>query len=137
MVELLVASGVTGILFVSLYAGMSMSTGIVRVTRENIRAAQILQEKTETLRLYTWDQINQANFIPTNFTERYYTGSDGVAEGITYTGRVTLAQAPLTEAYSNDLKQATIQLEWVSGKSLRQREVTTWLGRYGLQTYIY
>ena len=62
--EVLVAVAIIGTVFVSLYLGMTQGFAIVQVARENLRATQILQEKTEIIRLYTWDQINTAGFIP-------------------------------------------------------------------------
>ena len=54
MIEILVAMVVLGIMFVSLYSGFSSGFAVVQLARENLRATQILQEKMETIRLYTW-----------------------------------------------------------------------------------
>ena len=74
MVELLVAMAVLGVMFVSLYSGFSAGFAIIELARENLRATQILQEKMETIRLYTWDQVNTPGFIPTNFVESFLFG---------------------------------------------------------------
>ena len=64
VIEALVAMGVVGLLVVALYAGMTSATISVRLARENHRATQIMDEKTELVRLLTWDQINSNGFVP-------------------------------------------------------------------------
>jgi hypothetical protein len=56
---------------------------------------------------------------------------------MTYTGRVTIANAPVTESYSNELKLVNIRLQWLSADVLRTREMQTYVTRHGLQNYIY
>lgn len=138
MIEVLVAVVVLAIMFVSLYSGFSAGFAVIQLARENLRATQILQEKMETIRLYTWDQINTAGFVPTNFTENFYSvGTNAAANSLIYTGRVTIANAPVTESYSNELKLVSIRLQWVSAKVQRTREMQTYVTRHGLQNYIY
>jgi type II secretory pathway pseudopilin PulG len=52
--------------------------------RENQRATQIILEKAETIRLYSWDQVNTSGFIPSAFTATY----DGDSAGSNYTGTI-------------------------------------------------
>jgi prepilin-type N-terminal cleavage/methylation domain-containing protein len=136
LVEVMVAVSIGGIVFVSLYAGFSSGFAVIQLARENLRGAQILQEKMETIRLYTWDQINKEGFIPTNFTDVFYVGTQS-ASGLTYTGTVHIANAPLTETYSNDLKLVTVEVTWSSAEILRKRRMESLISRYGLQNYIY
>jgi hypothetical protein len=132
----MVGVAILGVVFVSLYTGISNGFAFTRVSRENLRATQILQEKMETVRLYTWDQLNTPGFVPTNFVESFYAfgTNDG---GVTYTGRVTIASAPVGEAYSNQLKQVTINVGWKSGRVVRNRQMVTLTAKHGLQNYIY
>ena len=134
--EIMVAVAIAGIVFTSLYAGFSTGFAVVQLARENLRAIQILQEKTETIRLYTWEQINTAGFVPTNFLDVFYpTAQSG--SGLVYTGYVSFAAAPIAESYSNDLKLVTVEVNWVSANIPRKRQMSTFVGRYGLQNYIY
>lgn len=135
-IEILVSVGIVAITFVALYLGLSSGFGVVQLARENLRGTQILQEKMETIRLYTWEQITNNGFIPTNFVEDFFASTGGV-KGLVYTGTVAIANAPVTEAYSNDLKMVTIKLWWKSGGVVRNREMVTLVGRNGLQNYIY
>lgn len=134
--EILVALAIGSVVFVSLYSGLSTGFAIVQLARENLRATQILQEKMETIRLYTWDQISTAGFIPTNFIDVFYSSTQ-YSGGLTYTGSVTIAAAPISESYSSDLKMVTVQVTWESANVLRTREMKTFVSRYGLQNYIY
>ena len=136
IVEALVGVALLAVVFVALYTGISNGFAFAKVTRENLRATQILQEKMETIRLYTWEQLNTPGFVPTNFTEAFYAYGTNVG-GLVYTGRVTIAAAPISEAYSNKVKQVTINLGWKSGKVVRNRQMITLTAQYGLQNYIY
>lgn len=137
MVEILVAVSLVAVMFVTLYSGFSAGFAVIQLARENLRATQILQEKMETIRLYTWDQINKPGFVPTNFVDYYYTSASNVASGLTYTGSVSIASAPVTESYKDDLKTVKITIQWKSAGVLRSRDVTTFVTRHGLQEYIY
>ncbi len=134
---MLVAVLICGIVFVTLYSGMSSGFALVQLTRENLRAIQIMEEKMETIRLYRWDQITNGGFIPTNFVDTFYPLATQATSGLTYTGRVTITDAPLTEYYKDALKQVTVNLSWKSGNVVRQRTMTTFVSQYGLQNYIY
>ena len=138
-----------GTMFITLYTGMTTGFQSIRRSRENLRATQILMERFETIRLYTWDQINTPNFIPTTFTAYFqpaYTrastnaSTNAVtvpASGIMYTGIVTIGTAPITEPYSNDLRQITVEVSWVSNGRLCRRSYSSHVARYGLQNYVY
>jgi hypothetical protein len=118
--------------------GFAHGFSITRQSRENQRATQILAEKMETIRLYTWDQLNTPGYVPTNFTSYAY--PEGILEasrGITYTGLLSISKAPLTEGYASDLKDATVTVKWTTGSIQHTRKMTTLISRYGLQNYIY
>lgn len=136
-VEVMVAVLICGLVFVGLYSGIGSGFSVVQLARENLRGTQILEEKLETIRLYRWDQINDTSFIPTNFVEEFYPTGTQSTSGLSYTGRVTIIEAPITEFYKDSLRQVTVELQWKSGGALRKREMTTFVSEYGLQHYIY
>lgn len=134
LLEGVVGVGALGILITALYSGMTSGFSVVRFARENLRATQVLQEKFESMRLYTWDQINSTNFVPTTFNAPMYgTGSAGAV----YQGTVTISRAGLTEAYADDLRLVRVDLTWQSGNMTRRRSMSSFVARYGLQNYIY
>ncbi len=90
----------------------------------------------ETIRLYSWDQINTTNFIPSTFVEPFYSVTQAVS-GLMYTGSVQITAAPISEPYSNEMRQVAMEVHWLSGKTPRSREMKTMISRYGLQNYIY
>ena len=138
LIEVMVASVLAGIMFTAMMAGFTMSFQTIKLDRENSRATQIMLEKTEVLRLYNWDQLTGADtntYIPTNFTAPYYPG--GNSGGFTYNGTVVITNVPIGSTYSNSLRAVTINLTWTSGTAVRNRSMTTWVSRYGLQNYIY
>ena len=136
LVDVLFGAVMIGIMVVGLYVGFSQGFAVIQLARENLRATQILQEKMETIRLYTWEQINTPGFVPPTFTAPFY--AVGVqTQGLTYNGRVTWAQNPVTESYAADLLQITVEVTWRSGDVTRHRDMRTFISRYGLHNYIY
>ena len=106
MIELLVAIAILGIMFVSLYSGFSAGFAIIQLARENLRATQVLQEKMETIRLYTWEQINTPGFIPTNFLDSFYAAASNTSsQGITYTVEKGEYLSTILDAYNAEFKK--------------------------------
>ncbi|MEW6306314.1 MAG: type II secretion system protein [Verrucomicrobiota bacterium] len=133
--EVMISVAIIGIMFVTLYGGISSGFGIVQLARENLRATQILLEKMETVRLYSWDQVNSNGFIPSTFSASFYPGATN--SGIQYSGTISVTNVSFTEAYSGDLRQVVLKVQWTSGQVVRNREMRTFVSRYGLQNYIY
>jgi type II secretory pathway pseudopilin PulG len=136
LIEVMVATGITGVLFIALLSGMSYGFSLVRMGRENLRATQILVEKMEQFRLFNWAQIT-TNGVPATFTEPFFPMTNQVDVGFYYTGSVTIASAPLTESYAGNLRLVTVSITWPSGKVIRQRETSTLVGKNGLYNYVY
>jgi prepilin-type N-terminal cleavage/methylation domain-containing protein len=138
LVEVVIASALVGIMFLAFMGGFSMCFQNVQLDRENSRATQILLEKTELLRLYNWDQVvgNDTNVvIPLTFSSPFYPDTNN--GGFNYSGSVTITNAPIIEAYSNDMRYVTINLSWTSRGIQRTRTMSSYVSRYGLQNYIY
>lgn len=152
LVEVLVSMCVVGVLFVSLYAGITAGFGVMSQTREQMRATQVMIDKMETLRLYSWSQIStfgtSTSYIPSTFYEAFYptttnysestvtTNSSGLGLGFVYYGTVSITNAGFTENYSNNVKLVTITLRWTNG-SPRSQSMSTYVAEYGIQNYIY
>ena len=139
LIEVMSSVAIIGVMVVSLYAGFSSGFAVIQLARENLRATQILQEKTETIRLYTWEQINSNGFIPPKFTAPFYAASTNTNSnsGLVYSGTLSITDAPITESYAKHLKLITVTVDWTSGNVNRQREMKTYVSRYGLQNYVY
>src|SRR5256714_6343436 len=85
LVEASIGMGVIGTVVGAMLSGITAGTMTMRMTRENLRATQIMLEKVETIRLYNWDQVT-TNYIPNSFTNYYDPQSNPGLEGLQYHG---------------------------------------------------
>lgn len=135
--EVSVAMGIIGTASVALFSGFTTGFFTMQMARENLRATQIMLERTETLRLYNWDQVTLPGFIEPTFTEKYDPNATSGAQGLTYSGTVRIDPVPLTTAYSDDMRMVTVTLNWKTGEINRNRSFTTYIARNGMQNYVY
>lgn len=132
--ETVVALFVVGVVIVALYTAITSGFFSIRLARENLRATQIMVEKMEVIRLLTWDQL-QAGIIPTTFIEPYNAGNPN--DPLKYEGAIAVETVtPATRNYHNDLRKLTVKLIWSSNGVRRERELSTYIGRYGIQNYV-
>ena len=136
LVEVLISIGIIGFLFGTIYTSITQSFVITRDSQEHLRASQILQDKTETIRLYTWDQVTNSTFIPTTFTNWFYPLNTTNA-GVKFAGTFNITNTSLTASYKDDMRLVTVTVSWTSGKITNQQSTTTLVSHYGLQNYIY
>jgi len=143
--EAVIAALIVGIMTVSLYAGFSTGFSMMRAGRDEMRAAQILSGRLEALRLYTWRELQDTNFVPVAFTECY--DPSGVANstaGAVYSGYITVktptASSPLGGAsYKNEMLEVTVKLYWTNYAAgqpvVRSRQMQSYVARFGSQNY--
>jgi prepilin-type N-terminal cleavage/methylation domain-containing protein len=135
--EVMMGVMIMSIMFVTLYLGFTQGFGVVQSSRENLRATQILQQYSELIRLYTWDQLTNGVTIPNPYTRTwtfYPLGGTG-NQGVTYTGTMTISSSDMAEDYAADTRKVTFNLTWNSGNLAHQRQMTTLVSRYGLHKY--
>ena len=98
--EAMIGVAVMALMLIALLAGMSSGYTFTQLAREDLRATQILLEKMEIIRLYSWDQINGSNsfVIPTAFTNTYYPPGLGSSGGITFNGTLSILPVSFTNA---------------------------------------
>jgi len=140
LLEAIASFAIFGVSFGALLAGLSWNVSSIKFARETVRATQIMEEKLDTMRLYSWDQITTPGFITNQFYAPFSPASalwGSNAPGITYTGSITIATAPLTESYQTNIMQVTIDLYWPSSPAVRHTQMNTFVSKYGLQGYIY
>jgi len=137
LIDVTIGVGISVLMFVTLYLGIAQGFGVIQLARENLRATQILQEKTETVWLYTWDEINTPGFIPSTFQASFYPAGPQSGQGINYQGTLAVSNPPVTESYSDSLRMITIRVTWNSGTLTRQRQMNVLVSKYGLHNYIY
>ncbi len=134
--EVMVAVVVMLATFGGFYLGFTQGFAMIQAARENLRATQILQEKSETIRLFTWKDVVaaiSATYVTTNY---FYPLADSSSKGVAYRIERTVGNAPMSESYSNDVKLVSFTIKWTSGNLLRQRQMQTFVAQYGLHNYI-
>ncbi len=137
MAELLVAVLILATMVVSLYAGFSASYAVVRTSREELRATQILMRQVEALRLCPWSQLSnlslQESFDPIHAAD----GSGGMIYSVT----VTNAPVSISDGgpYTNDMRLLTVTVWWTNFNGdmpvVHSRQMQTHVARYGMQNY--
>ena len=139
LTEVTVGMGIIGTSMMALFSGFTSGFFTMQMARENLRATQILLEKTETIRLYSWDQVvNTPGFIPKEFETPYDPNSTN--SGVIYKGTVDIALVPpgnMVTAYTDEMRMVTVSINWKTGFIDRSRTFTTYIARNGLQNYVY
>ncbi|HWX19835.1 MAG TPA: hypothetical protein VN578_08005 [Candidatus Binatia bacterium] len=141
--EVVVAVLVLTTVMIGIYGGFSYGFSTVQTAREDLRATQILVQKTEAVRVCNWSDL--WSNCPINFKERYDPiGVASNAGGVTYYGTLALCtptNIPDTAAYKTNVTLVNIKLTWTNYNGSKvlahNREMQTQVARYGLQGYIW
>jgi hypothetical protein len=91
--------------------------------RDTKLATQALVEKTEVLRLFTLEEVRDANIMPRTFVDGKFTGT------------TTVSKVPFKNTYADDMAQVTFTINWVTLGSPRTLTWTTYVARAGLVSY--
>ncbi len=142
LVEILVAVAVLAIMMVIFFAGITGGYAIINTFRQDLRATQILTQKTEAIRLCTWSQLNS---LPQSFTDYYYSlGTTNSTANTTYKGTISVGAAtniPNTVSYYANVKLVTVSVVWTNNFGghpvVHNRQMQTVAAYYGLVNYIY
>ena len=132
----MLAVGAMALLALAVFGALSATFQTTQVTRENVRATQVLQQTMEVLRLCNWDQTNpSSNFIPTSLSIPYDSSN---TNGLAYQVSVAITNpVGIADVYTNDLRMVTVQVTWTCGSVQRSRSMTTFVSHYGLQNYVW
>ena len=140
LVEVMIGSAIVGIFFLSFFAMTGTGFNMVKSSRENLRATQIMLNRVEGVRLFNWDQLTDTNLLPTTFAENYDPTSTNGSLGTLYSGTLTVTTPTMTptNTYSaSGVKQITVSLSWNSGGMNHTRTMSTYVSRYGAQNYVF
>jgi Tfp pilus assembly protein PilV len=143
IIETIIGIALFGISFISLYAAMAQSLTSIHLSRENVRATQVILEKFEVIRLYNWQRLNDPLYLPRTFEVTYTPpGSGGLPSpntrpGTTYHGTITITEPPFSANYSSNMKLVTVEVTWMTGKLQRNRSLSTFVAFDGLHSYVY
>lgn len=138
LTEVMFAIAFAGLALGAIFAGTSFAYSLIKQSREDLRATQIMTEKLEELRLYTFSQLNDSTFTPRNFTE-YFDPQSTSNPGATYDGTILITTVPssMNVSYAGDMAWVQITVKWTNAAVVRTRTMDSYFSRYGLQRYIY
>jgi len=130
------------LMMLSLYGSLNSGFGTISVTREELRATQIMTQKLEAIRLLTWTQLSNC---PATFQETFNPqGATNGTAGITYyaTLSTTGVGTNIPSAYSGSIHMITVTVTWTNNFNGtapvgHTRQMQTLSAVDGLQTYIY
>ena len=144
LAEVMISVLIVGTLILALYAGFSQGFAVIHSARENLRATQILVQRMETIRLYTWSQVlDTDNYLKPTFTELYDPlGRTNNTVGTRFQGTISSSiPTDLPVAYQTNMRTITVQLFWTNYNRgqpvVSTREMQTRVARNGMQNYIY
>jgi hypothetical protein len=146
LVEVVMAVSLLGILATAIFGAFSSGLLAVQAGRENLRATQILTQKMETIRLFTWSQGTDTNLATTSFTDYFDpTGVGTGTAGAVYQGNYSVSAVPTTVPadYGGSMRLVTVNLYWTNylgptkGIKVQSSQMQTYVARYGMQNYVY
>jgi hypothetical protein len=138
--EVLMSVAILGVMLTSLYGGMGSSFALTQLSRENLRGTQIMLERMEGIRLMNWNQVASTDLNPPTFTKSYYPlASNGLSQGITYYGTMTVTNVSMSPAptYASNMAQVTVTILWTNRGISRSRTMSTYVARNGIQNYVF
>ena len=124
------------------FAALGSGLAIVNTARQDLRATQILTQRTEAVRLCTWNELAQ---LPVSFQDYYYaSGSTNGTPSVTYYGTISVSSATFISnavSYYTNITMVTVSLVWTnylgSHPIAHRRRMQTLAAYYGLVNYIY
>jgi hypothetical protein len=140
--EVAIAAFALGVVTLALCACLSSGFSIIESARENLRATQILVQRSEAIRLYNWTQILDTNYLKPTFIEYYDPQSASNNVGTRYSGVVTASTSTnVPSAYKDNMRVVTVSLYWTNyfGRQMiaHNRQMQTQVARYGMQNYVW
>ena len=138
LVETIVAVVILSIAAAGIVGSINYGMFMMRLARENARATQVMLEKLESIRLYNWDQVMTSGFVPQTFTNYYDPQGGPTQQGVIYYGTMTISNVPFSSSYSPSLQQFTVTVQWTTaGRINHYRELSTFVAKNGMQTYVF
>jgi type II secretory pathway pseudopilin PulG len=135
IVEAVIGVGIAGIIILGFCFSLSYGFRTLERTRHELRATQIMLEKLEAVRLYTWEQLNDPTFFTNAFTDYYFPSGTISNRGAIYTGTIDITNCPFSTSYSGAMRSAVVRITWSDLGMSHTREMTTLVASNGLQRY--
>jgi len=140
LAEVIISVFLLATMAVSLFSALSYGFSNVQADREDLRATQILLQRTEAIRLCTWGQLQNMTFQTTYDPSGASNGSSGTV----YYGKIETnspVAVPSSCGYRTNMVQVTVTVNWTNYVGARalahSRTAQTQVARYGMQNYIW
>ena len=136
LIETVVASFLAAVMLPAIYASTAAGFAMVQVTRENLRATQIIVQRMEAIRLSPYKFIQDPSSFPTNSTEYFCANgkTNGAAYAVTYNWQPGPTSLP--PSYRTNMLLVTVTASWASGNAQRTRSMQSYVARYGIQRFV-
>lgn len=136
--EVVIAAVLLAFSWIALNSAITNAYMIVRSARENLRATQIMVEKTEQLRMYNWNQILALTSVQST---NYFDPSSNTPP--VYTVTVSAPQIPANlgaVSYQNDMRTFIVSVSWYTynGKTnvFHTDSMQTHVAHLGMNSYV-
>ncbi len=126
-------------MLLALYGCFAAGFSFVKVTREDLRATQIMLQRMEAIRLSSYSQLTDPAKYPASSTVYYSeSGKNSGKGGVAYTVTYDAAPGPATlpPSYRSNVLVISVGVLWQSGKAQRSRLMQTYVARNGIQPYV-
>jgi hypothetical protein len=141
--ETLIAGALVSVIAVTLFGAFSFGFTVLQISRDDLRATQIMMQKMEAIRLFTWSQVLNPNYLKPSFVEYYDPAGVGSgSQGSTYRGFVT-ATVPtnVPAAYQTNMRTITVTVYWTnyngSKAIVHSRAMQSNVSKNGMQNYVW
>ena len=141
LVEVMVAAALLGLMLTVYFTGFGQGYLNLNTARQDLRATQILTQKTEAIRLCTFSQLTT---LPTTFKDYYLDSSATNSQLTTYYGTISVTSAtniPNWVSYYDKIKLVTISVSWTNylydHLIPHTRSMQTLAASAGLVNYVY
>ena len=138
LAETLIATLAAAVMLLALYASFTFGFAMMRVTREDLRATQIIIQRMEAIRLLRYEVVGNAATYPTNATAYYDETPGATNHGTAYTVSFSATPGPasLPSTYKANVLLVTVKASWTSGNVQRSRSMQTYVAQNGIQQYV-
>jgi prepilin-type N-terminal cleavage/methylation domain-containing protein len=142
LIETIVATLIAAIMLPASYACFGAGFSMMKGTRENLRATQVIVQRMEAIRLAAYKALPDPAAFPTNVTEYYSpsgqnNGSGGTAYTVTYNcGPVPSPAGGIPVNLRTNMVMITVTAAWNSGKVRHSTSMQSYVAKYGVQRYV-
>ncbi len=139
LIESIVATFIAAIVLPTIYASLASGFSMIKASREDLRATQVIVQRMEAIRLSPYQLLQNPAAYPTNVTEYYSESGKAAGQGgVPYTVTYTCAPGPsgLPPSYRTNVQVVTVSAAWKVGNVQCRRSMQTYVARYGIRRYV-